>query len=323
MSLFILIYAHMPITVPHTPRVISKEGAKAVIEVEGLYPGYGMTLGNALRRVLLSSLEGAAVTVVKIKGASHEFSTIPSVMEDVVQILLNIKRLRFTMHSDEAQTVTIKVQGERTVTAEDIEAPSQVTVMNTTAHIATLTDKKATFEVEMTIEKGFGYVPVEARRTEKMEVGTIALDAIFTPIRKINYEVENMRVGDRTDYNRLRFMIETDGTISPEDAFTKGATILVEQFKELSSFAASAESATESVVAHSAANEGEESHGVSIADLGLSTRVAHALENAGIATVGDLTQRNEADVDALEGMGEKGMTDLKKAMKKLGVQFAG
>lgn len=313
----------MPITVPHTPRVISKEGAKAVIEVEGLYPGYGMTLGNALRRVLLSSLEGAAVTVVKIKGASHEFSTIPSVMEDVVQILLNIKRLRFTMHSDEAQTVTIKVQGERTVTAEDIEAPSQVTVMNTTAHIATLTDKKATFEVEMTIEKGFGYVPVEARRTEKMEVGTIALDAIFTPIRKINYEVENMRVGDRTDYNRLRFMIETDGTISPEDAFTKGATILVEQFKELSSFAASAESATESVVAHSAANEGEESHGVSIADLGLSTRVAHALENAGIATVGDLTQRNEADVDALEGMGEKGMTDLKKAMKKLGVQFAG
>lgn len=311
----------MPITVPHTPRVISKEGAKAVIEVEGLYPGYGMTLGNALRRVLLSSLEGAAVTVVKIKGASHEFSTIPSVMEDVVQILLNIKRLRFTMHSDEPQTVTIKVQGERTVTAEDIEAPSQVTVMNTSAHIATLTDKKATFEVEMTIEKGFGYVPVEARRTEKMEVGTIALDAIFTPIRKINYEVENMRVGDRTDYNRLRFMIETDGTISPEDAFTKGATILVEQFKELSSFAAGAESAAESTAAHGAAKEGEESHGVSIADLGLPTRVAHALEHAGIATISDLTAKNETEVHALEGMGEKGMTDLKKAMKKLGVHF--
>lgn len=313
----------MPITVPHTPRVISKEGAKAVIEVEGLYPGYGMTLGNALRRVLLSSLEGAAVTVVKIKGVSHEFSTIPSVMEDVVQILLNIKRLRFTMHTDEPQKVTIKVQGERTVTAEDIETSSQVAVMNPSAHIATLTDKKATFEVELTIEKGFGYVPVEARRTEKMEVGTVAVDAIFTPIRKINYEVENMRVGDRTDYNRLRFMIETDGTISPEDAFTKGAQILVEQFKELSSFAGAAAETHEAPVAHGAAKEGEESHGVSIADLGLSARVAHALENAGITTIGDLTTKNEADVDALDGMGEKGMTDLKKAMKKLGVHFAG
>lgn len=313
----------MPITVPHTPRVISKEGANAVIEVEGLYPGYGMTLGNALRRVLLSSLEGAAVTVVKIKGVSHEFSTIPSVMEDVVQILLNIKRLRFTMHTDEPQKVTIKVQGERTVTAEDIETSSQVAVMNPSAHIATLTDKKATFEVELTIEKGFGYVPVEARRTEKMEVGTVAVDAIFTPIRKINYEVENMRVGDRTDYNRLRFMIETDGTISPEDAFTKGAQILVEQFKELSSFAGAAAETHEAPAAHGAAKEGEESHGVSIADLGLSARVAHALENAGITTIGDLTTKNEADVDALDGMGEKGMTDLKKAMKKLGVHFAG
>lgn len=313
----------MPITVPHTPRVISKEGAKAVIEVEGLYPGYGMTLGNALRRVLLSSLEGAAVTVVKIKGVSHEFSTIPSVMEDVVQILLNIKRLRFTMHTSEPQKVTIKVQGERAVTAEDIETPSQVVVMNPTAHIATLTDKKAVFEVELTIEKGFGYVPVETRHSEKMEVGTVAVDAIFTPIRKINYEVENMRVGDRTDYNRLRFMIETDGTISPEDAFTKGAQILVEQFKELSSFAGEATVAGEAAAEHGVVEEGEESHGVAIADLGLSARVAHALENAGIATVGDLTTKNEADVDALEGMGEKGMADLKKAMKKLGVHFAG
>ena len=310
----------MPITAPHTPRVISKEDAKAVIEVEGLYHGYGMTLGNALRRVLLSSLEGAAVTVVKIKGVSHEFSTIPSVMEDVVQILLNIKRLRFSMHSDEPQKVTIKVQGERAVTAADIEAPSQVTVVSSSAaHIATLTDKKAAFEVEMTIEKGFGYVPVEVRRTEKMEVGTIAVDAIFTPIRKINYEVENMRVGERTDYNRLRFIIETDGTISPEDAFTKGSEILVDQFKELSSLTGGTEK--ESGDVQGAVKEGEESHGVRVDDLGLSARVAHALENAGIATIGDLIAKNESDVDALEGMGEKGMTDLKKAMKKLGVHF--
>jgi len=160
----------MSINLPKPPKVISKDGFHATIEIEGLYPGYGMTLGNALRRVLLSSLQGSAVTMVKIKGVPHEFSVVPSVMEDVVEILLNIKQLRFKMHSDEPQKVFLKVKGEKEVTGKDIEAPSQVEVVNKSAYIATLTDKKAELDIEMTIEKGFGYVPVESRKKEKLEV---------------------------------------------------------------------------------------------------------------------------------------------------------
>ena len=211
----------MQITLPKKPKVITKDNFKAVIEVEDIYPGYGMTLGNALRRVLLSSLEGAAITMVKIKGVPHEFSTIPSVAEDVMEILLNLKQLRFVLHSSEPQEARLKISGEKTVTATDIECPSQVEVINKSAHIAELTDKGASLDIEMTIEKGFGYVQAEQSKKEKLDVGAIALDAIFTPIRKINYEVEDMRVGDRTDFNRLRVLMETDGTIDPEEAFKK------------------------------------------------------------------------------------------------------
>lgn len=305
----------MPITLPEKPRVVTKDGFKAVIEIEGLYPGYGMTLGNALRRVLLSSLEGAAATVVKIKGVSHEFSTIPGVMEDVVQLLLNIKRLRFTKQTGEPETVSISVHGEREVTGADIKGSSQVEVVNPSAHIATLTDKKSEFEVELTIEKGFGYVPVEEKKKEKTEIGTIALDAIFTPIRKINYEVENMRVGERTDYDRLRLIIETDGTIDPEEAFTKGARILVEQFMKLGAF--------EEEHAHEGSEGSHAAEAVPMAENGIAAldlpaRVAHALEGAGIATIDDLTAKTEAELLALEGMGAKAVTDIKKALKKSG-----
>src|SRR3989304_2148687 len=206
----------MSINLPKPPKVISKDGFHATIEIEGLYPGYGMTLGNALRRVLLSSLQGSAVTMVKIKGVPHEFSVVPSVMEDVVEILLNIKQLRFKMHSDEPQKVFLKVKGEKEVTGKDIEAPSQVEVVNKSAYIATLTDKKAELDIEMTIEKGFGYVPVESRKKEKLEVGALALDAIFTPIRKVNYEVEK-EVGEQK-----RLTIESaEGKGKPEDDKSK------------------------------------------------------------------------------------------------------
>ncbi|MEK7494063.1 MAG: DNA-directed RNA polymerase subunit alpha [Patescibacteria group bacterium] len=299
---------------PEKPHVVTKDGFKAVIEIAGLYPGYGMTLGNALRRVLLSSLEGAAATVVKIKGVSHEFSTVPGVMEDVVQLLLNIKRLRFIKYTNEPEVVSINVHGEREVTAADIKGSSQIKVVDPSAHIATLTDKKSTFEVELTIEKGFGYVPVEEKKKEKTEIGTVALDAIFTPIRKINYEVENMRVGERTDYDRLRFVIETDGTIDPEEAFMKGARILVDQFSKLVSFHEGA--------AHTETTEAgtsDVSEAVSgLADLALPARVAHALENAGIATIADLAEKTEAQLLELEGMGAKAVTDIKKALKKSG-----
>jgi DNA-directed RNA polymerase subunit alpha len=221
------------ISLPNTPKVTSKEGNKAVFEIDSLFPGYGITVGNSLRRVLLSSLEGSAVTQVNIKGVSHEFSTIPGVMEDVITIMLNLKQLRFKVHADEPQKATLKIKGEKKVKASDFEIPSQVELVNKDLHIATLTSKSAELELEITIGKGTGYSARESRGKEKSEIGSIALDAIYTPVKKVSYSVENMRVGERTDYDRLFLEIETDGTIEPEIAFSKAAEILVGQFSLL------------------------------------------------------------------------------------------
>ncbi len=173
------------ISLPISPKIISKEGNSAVFEIEGLYPGYGLTFGNALRRVLLSSLQGAAVVSVKIKRADHEFSVLPHIVEDVVELILNLKEIRFKIYSNDPQTITLKVKGEREVRAGDFTAPSQVEIMNPGLHIAALTDKKAELEMEAVVEKGWGYVTTEARKKEKLEVGAIAVDAIFTPIKKV------------------------------------------------------------------------------------------------------------------------------------------
>lgn len=226
----------MQIPTPIPPKMIKNEANRTIFKIEGLYPGYGLTLGNALRRVLLSSLPGAAVTLVKIKGVDHEFSTVSYVIEDVVEIILNLKQLRFKLFSEEPQILRLKVSGAKEVKAKDIQVPSQVELVNPDAHIATLTDKKAELEMEIQIERGLGYAPVEQRKKEKtgLEIGAIAVDAIYTPIRKINYEVENMRVGEKTDYNRLIIDIETDGTITPQEAIEKASRILVEQFQVIS-----------------------------------------------------------------------------------------
>lgn len=213
---------------------ISETETEGVFEIEGLYTGYGLTLGNALRRTLISSLPGAAITQVKIKGVDHEFSTMAGVMEDIVEIALNLKKVRFRLHANEPQVLSIKVKGERKVTAKDIEANALVEVVNPQAHIATITNKSTEFEMELTVEKGLGYVPVEARKIEKLPIRTIAIDAIFTPIVKVNFVVENMRVGDKTDYNRVKLLVETDGTISPSSALRKAANILKDHFEKVS-----------------------------------------------------------------------------------------
>ena len=310
----------MQITLPKKPKVITKDNFKAVIEVEDIYPGYGMTLGNALRRVLLSSLEGAAITTVKIKGVPHEFSTIPSVAEDMMEILLNLKQLRFVLHSSEPQAARLKISGEKTVTAADIECPSQVEVINKSAHIAELTDKGASLDIEMTIEKGFGYVQAEQSKKEKLDVGAIALDAIFTPIRKINYEVEDMRVGDRTDFNRLRVLMETDGTIDPEEAFVKAAKILVEQFAQLTSLGEGQISLMEQEVpVEKEAPKREDTLKTKISELDLSARVINSLEAAGIKTVSGLLRKTETDLLQVEGMGEKAVGEVVKVLQKLGL----
>ena len=220
--------------IPEQIKVLSKEGSKATFEISPLMPGYGATIANPLRRVLLSSLEGTAVTSVKIKGVDHEFSSIPGVLEDIIEVILNIKKIRFTLHGDGPVKLTVDVKGERTVTAADIKLTSEVELINEDQHIATITDKKIGLSMELEIEKGIGYVPVEQRQKDKLAIGVIAVDAIFSPIKMVNFKIENVRVGQRIDFNKVVMEVETDGSIEPEEALKKASEILVDHFKLVS-----------------------------------------------------------------------------------------
>ena len=224
------------VALPSKPRVVTESETSASFEIDGLFPGYGHTLGNSLRRIILSSLTGAAVTSVKIEDVPHEFSTISGVQEDVITILLCLKRIRFSMTGNEPQVLKLSAKGAGVITAKDIETTGQVEILNPEQHIAELTAKNASLSMEITVEKGLGYVPRELRSEEKAEIGTIQLDATFTPIRRVNYEVENMRVGDRTDFNRLRIFIETDGAISPREALERSVEIMIHQLKAIVGF---------------------------------------------------------------------------------------
>lgn len=213
---------------------ISDDGETGVFHIEGLYAGFGLTLGNALRRALFSSLPGAAITQVKIKGVKHEFTTLPGVREDMVELTSNFKKVRFKFFADEPQILTLKVKGEKEVKAGDIKTNPQVEIVNPEFHLATLTDKKAELEIEFTVEKGLGYSPVAERKLERLPIGTIVIDAIFSPITKVNCSVENMRVGERTDFNRLKVEIETNGSISPSHALQETANVLKDHFDKIS-----------------------------------------------------------------------------------------
>lgn len=203
---------------------------EATLVAEPFFHGYGTTVGNSLRRVMLSSLPGAAFTAVRIKGAPHEFHSIPNVKEDILEIVLNLKQVRMKCWSDEPVKVTLVVKGERSVTAKDIKTTSDVEITNPDLHIATLTDKGAELEMELTVERGRGYLPTEERSKEKMELGTIALDALFSPIVNVGFRTENVRVGDITNYDKLIMTIETDGTLSPKEAVEQSTKILLNHF---------------------------------------------------------------------------------------------
>jgi len=206
---------------------------KAEVIIEPCYPGYGVTLANALRRVLLSSLEGAAVTSFKIKGVQHEFSTIPYVKEDLVEIILNLKKLRIKLYSDEPIKLELIAKGEKKITAADITPNSQVEIINKNLVIATLTDKKAVLEMEIFVNKGRGYVTVESREKEKLEIGTIAIDSLYSPVINVGFEIENVRVGQKTDFEKIILTLETDGAITPQEAIEQAAKILVEHFQQI------------------------------------------------------------------------------------------
>lgn len=315
------------IALPSKPRVVSETERSGTYEIDGLYPGYGFTLGNSLRRIILSSLPGAAVTHVKIPGVAHEFSTIEGVKEDVVTILLNIRKIRFQLLSDEAQTITLSVKGPQSVTAADLKLPGQVQVLNPEQHIAEITGK-VNLEIELRAERGLGYISKEEHQKERVDIGTIALDAIFSPIRRANYEVENMRVGDRTDFNRLRILIETDGTLAPREALERAIETMIHQLKAVVGFKEE-ETQDMNIPALTDMRSGvrEEKSApmdaeilkTRITELNLPQRVEMALDNASIRTVGGLVRKREDDLLAIEGLGQKGLQDIKRSLSNLGL----
>lgn len=294
------------ILLPQKPKLVQKKGDTGYFEIQGLYPGYGVTMGNTLRRVLLSSLEGGAITQAKIKGANHEFSTISGVLEDVVIILLNLKKLNFRSFSDEPQTIVLKVKGQKKVKAKDFKLTSEVKLANPEQHIATLTKATADIEIECLVEKGVGYEPVEKREQEKAEVGVLPIDAIFTPVRRVATFVENMRVGKRTDFDKLKVEIETNGVITPEEAFDKASQILLDHFSLISeAFSVPKEEPKEEVVKK-----------IKLEDLKISERAKTALEKNKIKTIAGLVKKTEKDLLEFEGMGQKAVDEIKKALKK-------
>ncbi len=314
--------ADFTIIMPSKPRVIREEGNSGVYEIEGLYPGYGHTLGNSLRRIILSSLPGAAVTSVRIDGVNHEFSTISGVKEDVIAIILNLKKIRFKLSTDETQAISLSVKGVRTVSAADLKIPGQVAVMNPDQVIATLTEKNSELSMELSVERGLGYVSKEVLHREKVEVGIIALDAVFTPIRKVHYEVENMRVGNRTDYNRLKLSIETDGIITPREALERSIETMIVQLKAIIGFEGREtydEDTHEMNDGASLSSATTDPAKVKIDDLNFSVRTQKALASAGIRTIAGLSKKREEDLLEISGLGEKGLEEIKTALEHYGL----
>lgn len=315
------------IVLPSKPKIILEEGSQGVYEIDGLYPGYGHTLGNSLRRIILSSLPGTAITSVKIAGVSHEFSTIEGVKEDVITMILGLKKVRIHMTSDEPQTIRLKVKGIKEVTAGDIEAGGQVEILNPDLVIAHITDKNTELDIEIQVEKGLGYVSKEILQKGKVDIGTITLDASFTPIRRVHYEVENMRVGDRTDFNRLKVSIETDGTLTPKEALERSIEIMIAQLKSIVGFKKEEElTSHEPEESKDSAAEGSADREIDtealktrVESLNLSQRTMNALTNANIRTVGGLSRKREQDILEIEGLGAKGLQEIKKSLSNFGI----
>jgi DNA-directed RNA polymerase subunit alpha len=319
------------IIMPSKPRVVLEEGNKGVFEIDGLSPGYGHTLGNSLRRIIISSLPGASVTSIKIDGVSHEFQTMDGIKEDAIVLILNLKKIRFKMLSNETQTVTLSVKGPKEVLAGDIKTGGQVEILNPELHLAEVTGK-INLNIEMKVEKGLGFISKEVFQKDKVDVGTIAVDAIFTPIRRVSYEVENMRVGDKTNHNRLRITIETDGTLTAREALSRSIEIMINQLKAIIDFKEPEEEIKESkktAKEESDTEEKDEKKSSDFADvlktrtdsLDLSTRTLNALTSANIRTLGGLARKKREDLLEVEGIGEKGITEIKKVLNKFGLNL--
>ncbi|OEU49009.1 MAG: DNA-directed RNA polymerase subunit alpha [Desulfuromonadales bacterium C00003096] len=280
--------------------------------------GFGTTLGNALRRVLLSSLQGAAITSVRIKGVLHEFSTIPGVTEDVTDIILNLKGVLFKLHGNEGRNIRIVKKGAGLITAGDIVTDSHVEVLNPDHHILTCS-KEADVEIDMVVAMGKGYVPAERNRDEKAPVGTIPIDAIFSPIKKVNFTVTNARVGQITDFDKLNLEVFTDGSVRADDAVAYGAKILKEQLQIFINFDEEAE--TQGVDENEEGRKINENLYRSVDELELSVRSANCLKNANIHLIGDLVQRSEAEMLKTQNFGRKSLNEIKDILAEMGLSL--
>lgn len=310
----------------HTPGIVKVDDhsdTSSTFVIEPLYSGYGNTLGNSLRRVLLSSISGAAVTSFSVEGASHEFTALPGVKEDIVDIMLNLKGLRFRVFSDEPQTLTLTKSGAGAVTGKDIKTNAEVEVVNKDHVIAHLDGAKTKLTIELIIEVGRGYRPIE-QTTAKKPSGHVALDAIFSPVQRVRYRIENTRVGQMTDLDKLLITVDTDGTITPRDAFEEAAAILINQYSAL---AGKTRVESESIGANlgdSSANSDESPLSdegavldTSIEDLNLTARTTNALVNNDIHTIKDLFSLSDAEMRELKGFGSKALDEVKDKMAEL------
>ncbi len=322
------------ILLPSKIHIVKEEENLGVYEIENLYPGYGHTLGNSLRRIILSSIPGAGITQVKITNVEHEFSTLDGMKEDVILLLLNLKKVRFKLVGTDRATVTLSAKGAGKVHAKAIAGGGSVEVLNGDQYLCELTSKTATLEAEITIETGLGFIPRDVHHKQKAEIGVIALDALFSPVRRVAYEVENMRVGDKTNHNRLHITIETDGTLTPRLALEQSIEIMIIQLQAISGFktdfqpikieqkADVVSTPIETAGAESAKEDDEDMSEVlktRIDTLELSSRTLKALTNANIRTIGGIARKKTDDLLEIEGIGEKGIQEIKKVLGDNGI----
>ncbi|AGT30577.1 DNA-directed RNA polymerase subunit alpha [Geobacillus genomosp. 3] len=297
---------------------LSEDAKYGKFVVEPLERGYGTTLGNSLRRILLSSLPGAAVTSVQIDGVLHEFSTIEGVVEDVTAIILNVKKLALKIYSDEEKTLEIDVQGEGVVTAADITHDSDVEILNPDLHIATLAEG-GRLRIRMTARRGRGYVPAEANKREDQPIGVIPIDSIYTPVSRVSYQVENTRVGQVTDYDKLTIDVWTDGSIGPKEAISLGAKILTEHLNIFVGLTDEAQNAE--IMVEKEDDQKEKVLEMTIEELDLSVRSYNCLKRAGINTVQELTQKTEEDMMKVRNLGRKSLEEVKAKLAELGLSL--
>ncbi|MBR5908654.1 MAG: DNA-directed RNA polymerase subunit alpha [Schwartzia sp.] len=302
---------------------ISEDSRYGKFVCEPLERGYGTTFGNSLRRILLSSLQGAAITAISIDGVLHEFSTIPGVRDDVTNIILNLKSLCLKMYSDEPKTIRLDVEGAQEVTAADITVDSDVEILNPELHIATL-NEDGSLHMEMTVERGRGYVPADKNKKPDHVIGVIPIDSIFSPILRVNYTVTDTRVGNVTDYDKLTLEVWTNGSIRPEEAISKAASILIMHLKLFQNMAGltEEEEEEEGTFLETQENDTAKVLEMTIEDLDLSVRSYNCLKRANINTVADLTEKTEEDMMKVRNLGRKSLEEVKKKLQELNLALS-